>query len=140
MVSLVIETRHPFFFNESRVPLRGVYLSFYPALNIRPFFFHYLQISFKSLLVVHLLTRSDAGNDVLSYCASQRGILSAAYKGGANSKFFGNHREKEKRGDTDHAVSSMAFFLMTPLRYPYPLLLHSRWSLGYDSQLRRIPH
>ncbi|KAI9234357.1 MAG: ANTH domain-containing protein [Podila humilis] len=41
--------------------------------------------SFKSLLVVHLLTRSDAGNDVLSYCASQRGILSAAYKGGANS-------------------------------------------------------
>ncbi|KAG0050296.1 hypothetical protein BGZ83_004910 [Gryganskiella cystojenkinii] len=42
-------------------------------------------VSFKSLLVVHLLTRSDAGNDVLSYCSSQRGILSAAYKGGANS-------------------------------------------------------
>ncbi|KAG0212479.1 hypothetical protein BGX28_006246 [Mortierella sp. GBA30] len=43
------------------------------------------QISFKSLLVIHLLTRSEAGNDVLSFCASQRGILSAAYKGGANS-------------------------------------------------------
>ncbi|GJJ71238.1 hypothetical protein EMPS_03588 [Entomortierella parvispora] len=42
-------------------------------------------VSFKSLLVVHLLMRSDAGNDVLSYCASQRGIISAAYKGGANS-------------------------------------------------------
>ncbi|KAG0257985.1 hypothetical protein BG011_003602, partial [Mortierella polycephala] len=42
-------------------------------------------ISFKSLLVVHLLSRSEAGTDVLSYCASQRGILSAAYKGGANS-------------------------------------------------------
>ncbi|KAI1314396.1 hypothetical protein EDD11_002222 [Mortierella claussenii] len=42
-------------------------------------------ISFKSLLVIHLLTRSEAGNDVLSFCASQRGILSAAYKGGANS-------------------------------------------------------
>ncbi|KAF9361937.1 hypothetical protein BGX26_009393 [Mortierella sp. AD094] len=41
--------------------------------------------SFKSLLVVHLLTRSEAGNDVLSFCASQRGILSAAYKGGPNS-------------------------------------------------------
>ncbi|KAF9094623.1 hypothetical protein BGX27_001404, partial [Mortierella sp. AM989] len=41
--------------------------------------------SFKSLLVIHLLTRSEAGNDVLSFCASQRGILSAAYKGGANS-------------------------------------------------------
>ncbi|KAG0365167.1 hypothetical protein BGZ54_006796 [Gamsiella multidivaricata] len=27
----------------------------------------------------------DTGNDVLSFCASQRGILSAAYKGGANS-------------------------------------------------------
>ncbi|KAF9927300.1 hypothetical protein BGZ67_007564 [Mortierella alpina] len=42
-------------------------------------------VSFKSLLVIHLLARSEAGNDVLSFCASQRGILSAAYKGGANS-------------------------------------------------------
>ncbi|KAF9583094.1 hypothetical protein BGW38_010262, partial [Lunasporangiospora selenospora] len=35
--------------------------------------------------LVHLLMRSNAGNDVLSYCASQRGILSAAYKGGTHS-------------------------------------------------------
>ncbi|KAG0273649.1 hypothetical protein BGZ95_010557 [Linnemannia exigua] len=42
--------------------------------------------SFKALLVIHLLTRSDAGNDVLSFCASQRGILSAANKGGMNKK------------------------------------------------------
>lgn len=48
--------------------------------------------SFKSLLVIHLLTRSDAGNDVLSFCASQRGILSAAYKGGANSGHSGTIR------------------------------------------------
>ncbi|KAF9127511.1 hypothetical protein BGW39_005812 [Mortierella sp. 14UC] len=48
--------------------------------------------SFKALLVVHLLTRSDAGNDVLSFCASQRGILSAAYKGGANSGHSGTIR------------------------------------------------
>ncbi|KAI8598119.1 ANTH domain-containing protein [Dissophora ornata] len=49
-------------------------------------------ISFKSLLVVHLLSRSEAGNDVLSFCASQRGILSAAYKGGANSGHSGTIR------------------------------------------------
>ncbi|KAF9902909.1 hypothetical protein EC991_004381 [Linnemannia zychae] len=48
--------------------------------------------SFKALLVIHLLTRSDAGNDVLSFCASQRGILSAAYKGGANSGHSGTIR------------------------------------------------
>jgi len=51
-----------------------------------------LQISFKSLLIVHLLSRSDAGNDVLSFCASQRGILTAAYKGGANSTLFSGDR------------------------------------------------
>ncbi|KAG0378087.1 hypothetical protein BGX24_004784 [Mortierella sp. AD032] len=48
--------------------------------------------SFKALLVIHLLTRSDAGNDVLSFCASQRGILSAANKGGANSGHSGTIR------------------------------------------------
>ncbi|KAF9363400.1 hypothetical protein BGX34_004219 [Mortierella sp. NVP85] len=49
-------------------------------------------ISFKSLLIVHLLSRSDAGNDVLSFCASQRGILTAAYKGGANSGYSASIR------------------------------------------------
>ncbi|KAF9926484.1 hypothetical protein FBU30_003955 [Linnemannia zychae] len=51
-----------------------------------------LLTSFKALLVIHLLTRSDAGNEVLSFCASQRGILSAAYKGGANSGHSGTIR------------------------------------------------